>query len=121
MKKVQEKVLKKCIQEGIIKSEDIFITSKIQGLNILNTVSIPNLKNNESNEFSIFQKVTRSQYDHYNRVILRILNNIKKLVSGSNYFNDGRIKNYKILLIENLSQSILNNNPYIGVYSRLNE
>ena len=72
-------------------------------------------------EFKLIGIICTPQYDHYNGIILGILNNIKKLVSGSNYFNDGRIQNSKIILIENLSQCILDNNPYIGVYSRLNK
>ena len=72
-------------------------------------------------EFKLIGIICTPQYDHYNGIILGILNNIKKLVSGSNYFNDGRIQNSKIIQIENLSQCILDNNPYIGVYSRLNK
>ena len=47
--------------------------------------------------------------------------NIKNLQSGLNYFNDGRIQNSKIIAVENLEEYILNNNPYIALYSRLNK
>ena len=72
-------------------------------------------------EYKLIGIICTPVYDHYNGIIVDLAKNIKNLQSGLNYFNDGRIQNSKIIAVENLEEYILNNNPYIALYSRLNK
>ena len=48
-----------------------------------------------------------------------LLKNIKKLKAGIDYYNDGRKENSKITEIAILLDSVINNNPYVGPYTKV--
>ena len=48
-----------------------------------------------------------------------LLKNIKKLKAGKDYYNDGRKENSKITEIAILLDSVINNNLYVGPYTKV--
>ena len=71
-------------------------------------------------EYKLIGIICTPEYDHYNTVIVGLLKKIKKLQAGKDYYNDGRKENSKITAIDILSDCIINNNPYVALYTKIN-
>ena len=73
------------------------------------------------NEYKLIGIICSPLYDHYNEMIIELLNNMRLWKVGLNYFNDGRIQNSKIIEVKNLEEYVMKNNPYIALYSKINQ
>ena len=73
------------------------------------------------NEYKLIGIICTPVYDHYNGIIIHLLKNLQTLKVGLNYFNDGRIQNSKIIEVKNLEEYVMKNNPYIALYSKINQ
>ena len=57
--------------------------------------------------------------NHYNGIILNLNISYQNLELGKNYIYDGNKNSNSILKIDNLNKTLLKNNPYIGLFIKL--
>ena len=63
--------------------------------------------------------INTPQSNHYNGIILNLNISYQNLELGKNYIYDGNKNSNSILKIDNLNKTLLKNNPYIGLFIKL--
>ena len=63
--------------------------------------------------------INTPESNHYNGIILNLNISYQNLELGKNYIYDGNKNSNSILKIDNLNKTLLRNNPYIGLFIKL--
>ena len=63
--------------------------------------------------------INTPESNHYNGIILNLNISYQNLELGKNYIYDGNKNSNSILKIDNLNKTLLKNNPYIGLFIKL--
>ena len=70
-------------------------------------------------KYCLIGAINTPESNHYNGIILNLNISYQNLELGKNYIYDGNKNSNSILKIDNLNKTLLKNNPYIGLFIKL--
>ena len=67
-------------------------------------------------KYNLIGVINTPQSNHYNGVVINLNKKYLSLDIGKNYIYDRNVNEGEILIIENLIDTLIKNNPYVGIY-----